>query len=303
MTDKSKINWPAVEKFIDEYANSYEMIGEDDEGREGTYNPSEGEIYMISDAIRGLLDDDEFLALLSSAPNQPPPAESDIDDIIDTHGNTHCDENGNMSEAQWRQFAIDIFSSFPDRPSAEAVRNAALEEAADEVFRLSGSHPITSRIRALKSQPAQPTPPQLKVWYGSMPESNGKTNWTAMLYRADGSFMDGFTIARSEYPDRVRYNADCVRHLIGELTEKPFILDYDGDKCDAPELPAQPSDSQTEFSDTEMLDWMLKNNGLVELRGCQYYCGYGPYGTVLNGALAESPREAIKAAMKAQEQP
>ena len=25
----------------------------------------------------------------------------------------------------------------------------------------------------------------LKVWYGSMPESNGKTNWTAILYKDD----------------------------------------------------------------------------------------------------------------------
>lgn len=66
MTIKNNINWPAVEKFIDEYSNSYEMIGEDDAGREGTYNPSESEIYMISDAIRGLLDDEDFLSLLAA---------------------------------------------------------------------------------------------------------------------------------------------------------------------------------------------------------------------------------------------
>lgn len=75
----------------------------------------------------------------------------------------------------------------------------------------------------------------LAVWYGSMPESNGKTNWTAILYRKNpGGFLggigDGYTIARSEYPDRVRYEADRVRHLIGELKEPPFILDYDYDK-------------------------------------------------------------------------
>lgn len=68
---------------------------------------------------------------------------------------------------------------------------------------------------------------------------------------------------------------------------------------------AGPAESDMEAahpSDTEMLDWMLKNNGLVELRGGQYYCGYGPYGTVLNGALADSPREAIKAAMQSKEE-
>lgn len=75
--------------------------------------------------------------------------------------------------------------------------------------------------------------PKLTVWYGSMPESNGKSNYTAILNRADAKGLDafcGFTIARSEYPDRVRYEADCVRHLIGELPEKPCITDYDADK-------------------------------------------------------------------------
>lgn len=75
----------------------------------------------------------------------------------------------------------------------------------------------------------------LAVWYGPMPESNGKTNWTAILYRKNpddlmGGIGDGYTIDRSEYPDRVRYEADRVRHLIGELKEAPFILDYDDKK-------------------------------------------------------------------------
>lgn len=76
---------------------------------------------------------------------------------------------------------------------------------------------------------------ELAVWYGSMPESNGKTNWTAILYRkgGEGSLMgalsDGITIERSEYPDRVRYEADRIRFLIGELTCEPDILAYDAD--------------------------------------------------------------------------
>lgn len=71
--------------------------------------------------------------------------------------------------------------------------------------------------------------PKLEVFYGSMPESCGRTNWTAILHKGD--MTDGFTIARSEYPHRVRYDADCVRWLIGELDKEPFILDYDGDEA------------------------------------------------------------------------
>lgn len=73
---------------------------------------------------------------------------------------------------------------------------------------------------------------KLEVWLGEMPESNGKTNHTAILRRKGESLLDSayFTIARSEYPDRVRYEADRVRYLIGEIPENPFILDYDADK-------------------------------------------------------------------------
>lgn len=74
----------------------------------------------------------------------------------------------------------------------------------------------------------------LAVFYGKMPESNGKSNWTAILYRKSedgllGGIADGITIDRSEYPDRVRYEADCVRYLIGEIDKKPNILEYDSE--------------------------------------------------------------------------
>ena len=71
--------------------------------------------------------------------------------------------------------------------------------------------------------------PELTVWYGSMPETNGKTNWTAMLHRKGQHPWEGITIERSEYPDRVRYESDRIRHLIGELSEEPDILEYDAD--------------------------------------------------------------------------
>jgi len=77
--------------------------------------------------------------------------------------------------------------------------------------------------------------PGLTVWYGSMPESNGKKNWTAILYHKE--LETGLTLARSEYPDRVRYIADRARHLIGEIGKEPWILDYDGDKRE-PQVPS-----------------------------------------------------------------
>jgi len=82
----------------------------------------------------------------------------------------------------------------------------------------------------------QPDPRELTVWYGKMPESNGRENWTAILrpkYKVTGvdlnGLMNGFCFARSEFPDRVRYEADLMRWIIGELAEKPRILAYDAD--------------------------------------------------------------------------
>lgn len=70
----------------------------------------------------------------------------------------------------------------------------------------------------------------LSVWYGEMPESNGRRNWTASLHRKGGEkHLDAFCFARSEYPDRVRYEADRMRWIIGELAERPDILAYDAD--------------------------------------------------------------------------
>ena len=79
------------------------------------------------------------------------------------------------------------------------------------------------RARAYLAGAKAPEP--LQVWFGSMPESNGKTNWTAILHRGD--LAEGITLDRSEYHDRVRYEADRARFLIGELSEEPDILAYD----------------------------------------------------------------------------
>lgn len=74
--------------------------------------------------------------------------------------------------------------------------------------------------------------PELTVFYGAMPESNGKSNFTATLMRKGASLFDTnqYTFSQSEYPDRVRYDADSMRYLIGELEVAPDLHDYDGDK-------------------------------------------------------------------------
>lgn len=74
-----------------------------------------------------------------------------------------------------------------------------------------------------ESKPQNP----LTVWFGPMPESNGKTNWTAVLMPKGGRIWDGITLERSEFKDRVRYTADRVRYLLGEYEEEPDLLAYD----------------------------------------------------------------------------
>lgn len=100
-----------------------------------------------------------------------------------------------------------------------------------------------ARLNAAPVQQVSPARPELAVWYGSMPESNGKSNFTALLYRKGESLMGGVTITldRSEYPDRVRYEADRVRYLIGELEDEPFIPDYDADKHSGYVRPVAPA--------------------------------------------------------------
>jgi chloramphenicol 3-O-phosphotransferase len=86
------------------------------------------------------------------------------------------------------------------------------------------------REMVYKDEVEQISKPNLKVRFGAMPESNGNTNWTAILYVDKGGKLDiadGFQLERSEYKDRVRYSADCMRFLIGEITEEPDILKYD----------------------------------------------------------------------------
>jgi hypothetical protein len=79
----------------------------------------------------------------------------------------------------------------------------------------------------------------LTVRLVSYPESNGKRNWTAMFARIqpwDGLIGNagGVTIGRGEYWNRVAYEAERARFLIGERTTEPGIWAY-GEDVKTPE--------------------------------------------------------------------
>ncbi|WP_175787381.1 hypothetical protein [Burkholderia anthina] len=99
---------------------------------------------------------------------------------------------------------------------------------------------VIEELAACASSPNAPAASKLAVWYGQMPESNGKSNFTAILH--NGDITAGITLERSEYPDRVRYEADRASWLIGELTEQPDILNYDADKHSGYVASAQAAD-------------------------------------------------------------
>lgn len=74
--------------------------------------------------------------------------------------------------------------------------------------------------------------PELEVVIRAFPESNGKQNWTAMLVRKDRSWdglqgnAGGITIARGEYWNRVAYDAERTKFLIGAVSTEPSIRNY-----------------------------------------------------------------------------
>ncbi len=77
----------------------------------------------------------------------------------------------------------------------------------------------------------QPKREHLTVRLISFPETNGKTNWTAMFVRTrpwDGltSNSGGITIDRGEFWNRVAYNAERARFLLGERATEPSIMAY-----------------------------------------------------------------------------
>lgn len=125
--------------------------------------------------------------------------------------------------------------------------------------------------------------PALTVWYGPMPESNGKSNFTAVLHRKDEKgfdmFTEGITIERGEYPDRVRYEADKVSWMIGQREVKPELWDegYDFDKHSGyvkpgtPDFDAIKDKRMSEMTDDQRDDamelWLRNNHGWFGIGG------------------------------------
>lgn len=94
------------------------------------------------------------------------------------------------------------------------------------------SRPLSDWRRSMTLIPGKTAPaaqPELAVWCGPVPESNGRQNWSALLYRKGVGIFRGpsFCVERSEYPDRVRYEADRLRYIIGEIDVEPDIQAYD----------------------------------------------------------------------------
>lgn len=86
-----------------------------------------------------------------------------------------------------------------------------------------------------EQQTAQPgSQVELKVVIQSFPESNGRRNWTAMFKRTTPfkglvGNGGGITIARGEQWNRVAYQAERARVLLGERVTEPDILAYGED--------------------------------------------------------------------------
>lgn len=144
-------------------------------------------------------------------------------------------EEFNLDAERWMQRLINRVI----RLESELIPPAPVVPTFDEWLELRGNKPLGwvkdamresyDACRAAMLHGKSDGKPELTVWYGAMPETNGKTNWTAILHRKGQQIWEGITIDRSEYPDRVRYEADRMRHLIGELPDEPDILSYDAD--------------------------------------------------------------------------
>lgn len=86
-------------------------------------------------------------------------------------------------------------------------------------------------LEALQSQDREDAQPKLKVVVCSFPESNGKRNWTALLLREQpweglAGNCGGITLAYGELWNRVAYEAECTKFLLGMRDTEPCILDY-----------------------------------------------------------------------------
>lgn len=79
---------------------------------------------------------------------------------------------------------------------------------------------------------------ELKVVLFKMPESNGKNNWQAYFKRKNDTelkglvgSMGGICISWGEQWNRVAYEAERARFLIGERNTEPDLMQYGSDVC------------------------------------------------------------------------
>lgn len=59
-------DWTAIDAAIRQYLDDYELIGEDDDGADACYTPTQRERVLIHDAINGLLADEHFMGLIAT---------------------------------------------------------------------------------------------------------------------------------------------------------------------------------------------------------------------------------------------
>ena len=88
---------------------------------------------------------------------------------------------------------------------------------------------MQAEIASLKAQLAEKEENKVRLWFGSMPESNGKKNYTAILYFRKSGLLSGptFTLERSEFENRVRWSADYLQWMLDGAPEgkMPDITD------------------------------------------------------------------------------
>ncbi|CAB3868020.1 hypothetical protein LMG26686_02811 [Achromobacter mucicolens] len=69
-SDTRKPDFARAEQVMQDYVASYELCGEDQDGRDAIHTPTDGERALIIDAIHGLMAEPEFLAALSASQQQ-----------------------------------------------------------------------------------------------------------------------------------------------------------------------------------------------------------------------------------------
>lgn len=113
-------------------------------------------------------------------------------------------------------------------------QRAMLKDYIGRWTRAIAAHEASEQKDVAPVVPPAPAQPGLTVRLTSFPESNGKRNWTALLVRAekwDGLIGNcgGITVARGELWNRVAYEAERAKLLIGERDTEPDVLDYGDD--------------------------------------------------------------------------